>query len=326
MKNSLAVLLLIGPLSLGCGQVSSSNDGGGGTAGGAAGTTGASGTTGAAGTTGLAGTTGSAGTTGAAGTTGIAGTTGSAGTIGGAGRGGTTGGAGTTGSGGRGGTTGSAGRGGSTGAAGSMAGTGGGTGGTCSYGGMAYPVGTSFPSSDGCNTCSCTAGGQIVCTLRACPIDAGAPACAFDTTYRFGQTGGHVAYEDQVTLTPPASYQHSRTPINTDPPTLSCAPALPACNTATAIDVSDVMRDIADPDVQKALAMATPPLYGRDTRPSDGSVFSFERNDKRGFLVGSPCTGAAACTDIPPGITRLVETLRALDQQQLKDPTCAALR
>jgi hypothetical protein len=286
MKRRLALLLLIGPLSLACGRVSSSNDGGGGRGG----------------------------------------TTGDAGTTGGAGRGGTTGNAGTTGGAGRGGTTGSAGRGGTTGAGGSTAGTGGAGGGTCSYGGMTYPVGTSFPSSDGCNTCACTTGGQIACTARACPPDAGTPVCALDASYRYGETGGHVAYEDQVTLAPAASYQHTRRPVGTDPATLSCSPALPACNTATAIDVSDVMRDIADPDVQKALAMATPPLYGRDTRPVDGSVFSFQRADNRGFLAGLPCTGAAACVEIPPGITRLVETLRALDQQQLKDATCSALR
>ena len=38
----------------------------------------------------------------------------------------------------------------------------------CLYGGERYDVGDSFPSDDGCNSCSCTAGGQVACTLRAC--------------------------------------------------------------------------------------------------------------------------------------------------------------
>lgn len=46
--------------------------------------------------------------------------------------------------------------------------SGGGGGGTqCSYGGKEYPIGASFPSQDGCNTCSCDMGG-VACTEKAC--------------------------------------------------------------------------------------------------------------------------------------------------------------
>jgi hypothetical protein len=45
---------------------------------------------------------------------------------------------------------------------------GGGGGGDCTYDGQSYAAGDSFPSSDGCNSCSCTAGGAVACTLRAC--------------------------------------------------------------------------------------------------------------------------------------------------------------
>jgi hypothetical protein len=38
----------------------------------------------------------------------------------------------------------------------------------CAYEGKTYEPGATFPSSDGCNTCSCTRGGLIACTLRAC--------------------------------------------------------------------------------------------------------------------------------------------------------------
>lgn len=50
----------------------------------------------------------------------------------------------------------------------------------CEVDGERYELGESFPSSDGCNTCSCSEGGQVACTLRAClPIDScgGGEAC-----------------------------------------------------------------------------------------------------------------------------------------------------
>lgn len=39
---------------------------------------------------------------------------------------------------------------------------------TCSYDGATYSPGASFPSSDGCNTCSCGPTGSVGCTKRAC--------------------------------------------------------------------------------------------------------------------------------------------------------------
>ncbi len=39
---------------------------------------------------------------------------------------------------------------------------------TCLYDGRVYLAGKSFPSTDGCNTCSCDTAGKIACTLRAC--------------------------------------------------------------------------------------------------------------------------------------------------------------
>ena len=83
--------------------------------------------------------------------------------------------------------------------------------------------------------------------------------------------------------------------------------------------------------MQEALAAPTPPTYGRDTRAVDGTIFQFLRADGRGFLAGGACGAAtsacpAACVEVPAGITRLVNALRALDEQQLADPSCAALR
>ncbi len=38
----------------------------------------------------------------------------------------------------------------------------------CSYGGATYNPGDSFPSTDGCNTCSCGTTGSVGCTKKAC--------------------------------------------------------------------------------------------------------------------------------------------------------------
>jgi hypothetical protein len=205
----------------------------------------------------------------------------------------------------------------------SLPGGGPGTGGAggCMMGKLTSPPGTTFPSSDGCNTCTCVGNNQVACTLIACNVP-----CSFNASYRYGQTGGLVATYDTIELFPPSSYAHTRYPLVTDPPSAACSPALPACDTAGVLDVSDIMHDIADNDVANALAMATPPTFGTDPRPYDGTIFQFLRADGRGFLAGDACAGSAACVEIPGGIVRLVADLRALDTQQLADPSCASLR
>jgi hypothetical protein len=45
---------------------------------------------------------------------------------------------------------------------------GGSTGAVCHYNNVNYLVGTSFPSSDGCNSCSCDASGLVACTMMFC--------------------------------------------------------------------------------------------------------------------------------------------------------------
>lgn len=39
---------------------------------------------------------------------------------------------------------------------------------TCSYDGATYSPGEGFPSSDGCNSCSCSSAGNVLCTKKAC--------------------------------------------------------------------------------------------------------------------------------------------------------------
>src|SRR6478609_3764076 len=49
----------------------------------------------------------------------------------------------------------------------------------CVYGGVSHPTGAVFKSTDGCNTCSCDAQGQVACTLAACLGDGGSASCEY---------------------------------------------------------------------------------------------------------------------------------------------------
>jgi hypothetical protein len=42
---------------------------------------------------------------------------------------------------------------------------------SCEYDGRTYPVGSSFPANDGCNTCNCSEDGSALCTLALCTCD-----------------------------------------------------------------------------------------------------------------------------------------------------------
>ena len=39
---------------------------------------------------------------------------------------------------------------------------------TCEYNKKVYKVGDIFPSTDGCNSCSCSEDGKVACTAKAC--------------------------------------------------------------------------------------------------------------------------------------------------------------
>src|SRR3989344_5591584 len=42
---------------------------------------------------------------------------------------------------------------------------------TCTINAIEYQVGDTIPALDGCNTCSCTERGEVVCTLMACNVE-----------------------------------------------------------------------------------------------------------------------------------------------------------
>lgn len=167
------------------------------------------------------------------------------------------------------------------------------------------------------------------CIRDAAQSDSAAgPTCSFDVTYVYGFVGGQQPFTDLVTLTPPDSYSLVRTPVpgNTPPgDSGSCAPALPICGDGNAIDVSDIMGDIADPTVQLLLSLTTTQTITLGVRVTpDDSLFSFQMSGTAGFQVGASCwAGLSNCTAIPPSVAKLMTDLIALDKQQRMDPSCA---
>jgi hypothetical protein len=205
--------------------------------------------------------------------------------------------------------------------------------GGCAYGGTTYPTGAKFPADDGCNTCTCLAGGGAACTEIACPRrDGGSPdlaACDFSARYSYGTIGGLRFSVSRTELAPGNKYTHTRSPVSGAPgSTLSCSPGMPPCGAQDVITAYDIeVHDLGRADVQAALAEPQPPLFGYDSRPVDGTVFELKRADGRGFLVGDSCDNRPPpCRPIPAGVAQLTKRLQDLDKQQLAAPECAALR
>ena len=213
----------------------------------------------------------------------------------------------------------------------------------CLYDGRHYVPGQSFPSVDGCAMCSCTVGG-VICGHRACPPDAGngdatfsdarattdtratldssggtgdvGPArCVLDHTYHFHNDGGLVAYVDSSDLDPPRTHVLSRDHLRNSLPN-QCRRELP-CTTPPAVDLDNIQQLLAHPDVVAALSMTTRPFYGVDNRPSDGQVFIFDRDDGRGFSVGSGT--------VPPGVRALANLLLRLQTETAATLACAGI-
>lgn len=153
-------------------------------------------------------------------------------------------------------------------------------------------------------------------------------ACAptLPGTVRFGMVGGLVAVTDTYTLTAPLGFRAVRVASGV---TTMCDTSVPGCNTADMVDVGEVNAALAARDVQAAFGTArggTMLVYGVDSRPVDGQVFSVSL-DGAEVIVGNPCrTGGTGCMEIPVGLQRLVDVLTGLRDQELLRPACMGLR
>lgn len=201
----------------------------------------------------------------------------------------------------------------------------------CSFGSVSYAAHETFTVNGGCNSCVCNDDGTVICGDNDC-ADAGAggasggPTCSFDASYTYGNVGGNATFSDAVTLSPPAAFALTRTPVPSDAnpdDSGSCAPILPACG-SDGIDASDIMSDIDDPAVQSLLSMTTTRsvMLGSTANPDDPRFF-FQKSGTAGFFVGSHCLEAdTGCVPVPAAVSKLVADLTALTRQELLDPSC----
>jgi hypothetical protein len=126
-----------------------------------------------------------------------------------------------------------------------------------------------------------------------------------------------VAWIETSRLGPCASYSHERSPVFTDPASLSCNATISMCPGSPLAQIVEAMSTTA---FQKALAAHT--LYGGDPRPVDGQVFRIGIGND--FIdVGPNCEAdPSSCPNMPEPIARLVELLRDLDTAMLAAEPC----
>ena len=203
---------------------------------------------------------------------------------------------------------------------------------SCIWGGNTLAVGQSVPMGDGCNTCECMATGMACTGLFCGPFpDAAAPVCSLPTPLTFGSNGGMVFYQDGYSLDGGGHMTVTRTytlRAGMDGPQVrSCSPTLPACGAPGVVSISTIAQDLTDADVQAAFALTTSHVYGVDTRPEDGAVWSITRASGGNILVGSPCASPTmnSCQPIPPGIQRLANDTQSLAAAATASPACASL-
>ncbi|MCA9606490.1 MAG: hypothetical protein KC619_12880 [Myxococcales bacterium] len=157
----------------------------------------------------------------------------------------------------------------------------------------------------------------------AVALDGGACATCLAAAYEFGSDGGLVPERRRSRIEPCQDFTQTRVGLGSGGSTRMCESVIPSCDDTTgAITTDDVVRAFAHPDVVAAFA-AAPVLYGSDTRPVDGSVFQIQAVGGGLVEVGFDCTGAPACTPIPPGVAALRSLLGQLETQQLALPDCS---
>jgi Pacifastin inhibitor (LCMII) len=209
---------------------------------------------------------------------------------------------------------------------------------TCSFGGRSYAIGESFKSD--CNTCNCTSNG-VACTTMACFQDAGPdlPAtldsnstCSLSTNLTFGYDGGNAIYWDVNRLTATTfsiTRNYSMRAGFDGATTASCSPSLPVCGSTGAVTIATITADLAQADVQSSLGVPPNPvpIYGMDTRPTDGAIYSIALDDGRKVFVGGQCASPAmsSCRYVPAGLVQLTQDLQKLASAMISDPACKAV-
>jgi hypothetical protein len=151
-------------------------------------------------------------------------------------------------------------------------------------------------------------------------------SCTLSHTFIFGSGGGFINSQTTAQLSPTSGFQITTTQGGPQPTETSCMPPLPACGDANAIDLADIVADLAHADVVAALATTNAPLFGAAVL--DAGVFLVTRDDGKSFSVAPGDCGTTLppdCVPTPAGVAQLVADLSALEAAGVADAACAGL-
>jgi hypothetical protein len=157
-------------------------------------------------------------------------------------------------------------------------------------------------------------------------VDAGACQDCLSAAITWGQTGGLVPFVDSSSLASCRTYARARSGRTLDGGTPSCSAQIGSCSEPP-VGVADVERALVHPDVVAALASPTPPVYGMDSRPVDGSLLAVTIDGKE-IDVGAECPpdGRFCRVAVPAGVRALADVLERLDAQEIATPACAVFQ
>ncbi len=196
----------------------------------------------------------------------------------------------------------------------------------CEYGGTSYAVGAPVPVLGCGSSCACAAAGKITCATGGCV------PCVTERTFHFTLPSGQQGNFYGMQLTAPgypigqSALSLYRFPSGSDA-AISCSVPFAMCGAPDLFDISDLIRELEDADVQQALSQSPAPFYGDKVVSSTAFSFSSGSSGAFSVVIDHECvTATAACVPTPPGVHRLVADLVAMANAGLQTPACASVR
>ena len=144
--------------------------------------------------------------------------------------------------------------------------------------------------------------------------------CRLTLSMTYAQEGGLVPYVDSSAIAPPAAFTLTRTYTGASV-AKQCMVPLPICaRDARVVTTGDVTRVLAPAVVSAAFGSDTP-VFGLDSRPSDGSILILRRPDGTSLGIGQ----SRPDTPVPPELVDVRTVFNRLDTQMRATTDCAAL-
>lgn len=141
----------------------------------------------------------------------------------------------------------------------------------------------------------------------------------------WGRVGGRTAYEVSYAIEMcRTQVVWIDTPFASDPDAHRCERTISECQTADGVEFESIRQTIAQLKAQDLCNAAL--IYGIDSRPWDGQVFSI-RYEREECLLGDPCDGTQPdCIDPPEILVEAADKLWSYGREmEQNDPSCARI-